>query len=341
MDLSLFDFHLPEHLIAQHPPTRRQDSRLLVYDRKTKRIEDRQFSDIGSYLHSTDVLIRNNTKVIPARLYGEKVDTHAHVELILLDDLSNGVYRCLVGNAKVVKQGTMLRFGDGRLTATCLAIEEEGLRIIQFHFQGVFLEVLESLGEIPLPPYIKEHLTDQERYQPLYAKVPGSAAAPTAGFHFTADLFETLVQRGIAIEDITLQIGLGTFKPVKVDRTEDHIMHVERYTIADDVAQRLNTFKQHNRRLIAIGTTSCRTLEANRQHTNEFHGESNQTNLFITPGYQFQAIDALITNFHLPKSTLVMLVSALIGREEMQRVYAHAITQSYRFFSFGDAMFIV
>jgi S-adenosylmethionine:tRNA ribosyltransferase-isomerase len=231
MDLSLFDFHLPEHLIAQHPPTRRQDSRLLIYDRKTKQIKDTYFSDIVSYLNPTDVLIRNNTKVIPARLYGEKVDTKAHVELILLDDLSKGVYRCLVGNAKVVKVGTSLRFGDGRLTATCIAIEDEGLRLIQFHFQGVFLEVLESLGEIPLPPYIKEHLTDKDRYQTVYAKVPGSAAAPTAGFHFTMELFQILQQRGIAIEDITLQIGLGTFKPVKVDRTEDHVMHVERYTM--------------------------------------------------------------------------------------------------------------
>jgi S-adenosylmethionine:tRNA ribosyltransferase-isomerase len=341
MDLSLFDFHLSEHLIAQHPPTRRQDSRLLIYDRATKQIQDKYFSDIVSYLNPTDVLIRNNTKVIPARLYGEKVDTKAHVELILLDDLSKGVYRCLVGNAKVVKVGTSLRFGDGRLTATCIAIEDEGLRLIQFHFQGVFLEVLESLGEIPLPPYIKEHLTDKDRYQTVYAKVPGSAAAPTAGFHFTTELFQILQQRGIAIEDITLQIGLGTFKPVKVDRTEDHVMHVERYTIEDDVAQRLNSYQQENRRLIAIGTTSCRTLEANRQHHDEFKGESSQTNLFITPGYTFRAIDALITNFHLPKSTLVMLVSSLIGREEMQRVYAHAIAQSYRFFSFGDAMFII
>lgn len=341
MDLSLFDFHLPEALIAQHPPKNRQDSRLLVYDRKTKRIEDRMFSDLASYLNDDDVFIRNNTKVIPARLYGEKTDTKAHVELLLLDALGEGEYRCLVGNAKVVKPNTHLTFGDGRLTATCLRVEDEGLRIMQFHFQGVFLEVLESLGEVPLPPYIKAQLDDKSRYQTVYAKVPGSAAAPTAGFHFTEAFFAQCLNRGMAIEDITLQIGLGTFKPVKVTRTEDHTMHVERYTIQDEVANRLNEYRKQGRRLIAIGTTSCRTLEANRQRFPQFTGESSQTNLFITPGYRFQAIDALITNFHLPKSTLVMLVAALIGREEMLRVYHHAIEHHYRFFSFGDAMVIL
>ena len=341
MDISLFDFHLPPELIAQHPPKERLDSRLLVYHRSTKRIEDKMFKDIPQYLTSNDVLIRNNTKVIPARLYGVKPETNAHVELILLDDLGEGRYRCLVGNAKVVKVNTFLTFGDGRLTATCQSIEEEGLRILQFHYQCVFLEVLESLGEIPLPPYIREQLHDKDRYQTVYAKVPGSAAAPTAGFHFTQDLFTSLISQGIQVEDITLQIGLGTFKPVKALNTQDHVMHIERYTIEADVANRLNLAKQAGKRLVAIGTTSCRTLEASLSKHPQFVGESSQTNLFITPGYTFQAIDALITNFHLPKSTLVMLVSALIGREEMLRVYQHAIDHRYRFFSFGDAMLIL
>jgi S-adenosylmethionine:tRNA ribosyltransferase-isomerase len=341
MDISLFDFHLPPHLIAQHPPQARLDSRLLVYHRSTHIIEDKMFTDLPQYLTSNDVLIRNNTKVIPARLYGVKKQTNAHVELILLDDLGHGLYRCLVGNAKVVKLDTFLSFGDGRLTATCQAVEAEGLRILQFHYQGVFLEVLESLGEIPLPPYIREQLQDKDRYQTVYAKVPGSAAAPTAGFHFTHDLFNRLLGQGIQVEDITLQIGLGTFKPVKAHKTEDHVMHIERYTIEADVAHRLNIAKQEGKRLVAIGTTSCRTLEASLSQHPYFVGESSQTNLFITPGFQFRAIDALITNFHLPKSTLVMLVSALISREEMLRVYQHAIDHGYRFFSFGDAMLIV
>ena len=341
MDISLFDFQLPIELIAQHPPKERLDSRLLVYHRSTKMIEDKMFKDIPQYLTSNDVLIRNNTKVIPARLYGVKPETNAHVELILLDDLGEGRYRCLVGNAKVVKVNTFLTFGDGRLTATCQSVEEEGLRILQFHYQGVFLEVLESLGEIPLPPYIREQLHDKDRYQTVYAKVPGSAAAPTAGFHFTQDLFTSLTRQGIQVEDITLQIGLGTFKPVKALNTQDHVMHIERYTIEADVANRLNVAKQAGKRLVAIGTTSCRTLEASLSKHPQFVGESSQTNLFITPGYTFQAIDALITNFHLPKSTLVMLVSAFIGREEMLRVYQHAIDHRYRFFSFGDAMLIL
>ena len=341
MDISLFDFQLPAELIAQHPPKERLDSRLLVYHRSTKMIEDKMFKDIPQYLTSNDVLIRNNTKVIPARLYGVKPETNAHVELILLDDLGEGRYRCLVGNAKVVKVNTFLTFGDGRLTATCQSVEEEGLRILQFHYQGVFLEVLESLGEIPLPPYIREQLHDKDRYQTVYAKVPGSAAAPTAGFHFTQDLFTSLINQGIQVEDITLQIGLGTFKPVKALNTQDHVMHIERYTIEADVANRLNVAKQAGKRLVAIGTTSCRTLEASLSKHPQFVGESSQTNLFITPGYTFQAIDALITNFHLPKSTLVMLVSAFIGREEMLRVYQHAIDHRYRFFSFGDAMLIL
>jgi S-adenosylmethionine:tRNA ribosyltransferase-isomerase len=341
MDVSLFDFDLPLALIAQHPSDKREFSRLLVYDRKTQTISDRVFKDIVEYFGQDDVFVRNNTKVIPARLFGEKIDTGAHVELLLLDDLSNGTYRCLVGNAKVVKLGTKLSFGDGRLKGVCIAIEEEGIRIIQFEFTGIFLEVLESLGEIPLPPYIKEQLKDKDRYQTVYATVPGSAAAPTAGFHFTEEIFSQLQQKGATIEEVTLQIGLGTFKPVKVDDIAQHQMHYERYQISETTAEALNSAKQQGKRIVAIGTTTVRTLESNMLNHRAFKEEQTATNIFITPGYKFEAIDALITNFHLPKSTLVMLISALVGREEMHRIYQHAIKHEYRFFSFGDAMLIL
>jgi S-adenosylmethionine:tRNA ribosyltransferase-isomerase len=341
MDVSLFDFDLPPALIAQHPSDRREFSRLLVYDRQTKTITDRVFKDIVEYFGQNDVFVRNNTKVIPARLFGEKIGTGAHVELLLLDDLSNQTYRCLVGNAKVVKLGTKLSFGDGRLKGVCTAIEEEGVRLIQFEFSGIFLEVLESLGEIPLPPYIKEQLKDKDRYQTVYAKVPGSAAAPTAGFHFTEDIFSQLQQKGVTIEEVTLQIGLGTFKPVKVDNITEHHMHYERYQMTESTAESLNVAKKQGKRIVAIGTTTVRTLESNVLVHQSFKAEQTATNIFITPGFKFQAIDALITNFHLPKSTLVMLISALVGREEMHRIYQHAINHQYRFFSFGDAMLIL
>ena len=341
MDLSLFDFHLPLHLIAQHPAEKREQSRLLVYRRADQSIQDLIFSDIVQFFDHRDVIVRNNTKVIPARLFGTKVETSAHVELLLLKEVKTGLYQCMVGNAKVVKVGTKLTFGDGRLLAECKEVMDEGIRLIQFTYHGIFLEVLESLGEIPLPPYIKAKLEDPTRYQTVYAKVPGSAAAPTAGFHFTEALFESLMKKGVSIVDITLQIGLGTFKPVKTTDTKDHLMHFEQYTISEDAAHLLNTAKAQGKNITALGTTSLRSLEANRQAFPHFQAIDTSTNIFIQPGYTFKAVDKLITNFHLPKSTLVMLVSALIGRDEMLRVYQHAIDKSYRFFSFGDAMLIL
>jgi S-adenosylmethionine:tRNA ribosyltransferase-isomerase len=341
MDIDLFDFHLPNHLIAQTPSGKRDESRLLVYHRQAQTLEHRLFKDIGDYLLPSDVLVRNNTKVIPARLFGTKVETHAHVELLLLDDLGHGQYRCLVGHARVVKLGTTILFGDRTLTATCIGIEADGVRVFQFHFQGIFLEVLAHLGTIPLPPYIKQQLTDPSRYQTVYATVPGSAAAPTAGFHFTEALIRDLEAKGIQMVDVTLQIGLGTFKPVKATRTEDHVMHAERYQILPEAAGTLNQAKERGQRIIAIGTTATRTLESNWQKFQQFHTDHAMTNIFITPGYAFQTIEGLITNFHLPKSTLVMMVSALIGRENLLRIYEEAIAREYRFFSFGDAMLIL
>jgi S-adenosylmethionine:tRNA ribosyltransferase-isomerase len=341
MDIRLFDFHLPPELIAQSPSEKRDHSRLLVYNRRTKTITHKTFFQINEFLQPTDILVRNNTKVIPARLLGTKPLTKASVELLLLDDLGQGKYRCLVGNAKVVKVGTELIFGDGALKATCLIIEADGARVFQFHFQGIFLEVLSHLGTVPLPPYIKQQLQDPERYQTVYAKIPGSAAAPTAGFHFTEALIQDLAKKGISFVDVTLQIGLGTFKPVKVDNTEDHVMHEERYEMTEKASELLNLGKTKGQRLIAVGTTATRTLEANWQKYQRFQAEKAKTNIFITPGYTFQTIDGLITNFHLPKSTLVMMVSALVGREELMRIYTEAIKQKYRFFSFGDAMLIL
>jgi S-adenosylmethionine:tRNA ribosyltransferase-isomerase len=341
MDIRLFDFHLPPELIAQSPSEKRDHSRLLVYNRRTKTITHKTFFQINEFLQPTDILVRNNTKVIPARLFGTKLLTKASVELLLLDDLGQGKYRCLVGNAKVVKVGTELIFGDGALKATCLIIEADGARVFQFHFQGIFLEVLSHLGTVPLPPYIKQQLQDPERYQTVYAKIPGSAAAPTAGFHFTEALIQDLAKKGISFVDVTLQIGLGTFKPVKVDNTEDHVMHEERYEMTEKASELLNLGKTKGQRLIAVGTTATRTLEANWQKYQRFQAEKAKTNIFITPGYTFQTIDGLITNFHLPKSTLVMMVSALVGREELMRIYTEAIKQKYRFFSFGDAMLIL
>lgn len=341
MDISLFDFDLPDHLIAQHPSNKREGSKLLVYHRADGRIEDLVFSDVVRFFNDQDILVRNNTKVIPARLFGTKVETQAHVELLLLNELGKGLYECIVGNAKVVKVGTSLTFGDGRLTATCVALKDEGIRHLQFHYQGIFLEVLESLGDIPLPPYIKAKLQDPSRYQTVYAKVPGSAAAPTAGFHFTNALFHQLETKGVHIFDITLQIGLGTFKPVKATNSDDHVMHSERYAMDELTAEALNAHKANGKRITAIGTTSVRTLESIYQRFGHFHGTQDSTSIFIKPGYTFKAVDRLITNFHLPKSTLVMLVSAMIGREEMLRVYHHAIQHQYRFFSFGDAMLIL
>lgn len=340
MDISLFDFELPEELIAQSPMKNRDESRLLVINNDEKSYEDKIFHDIIDYLKPGDVLVRNNTKVLPARLFGEKEGTHAHVEILLLHQIQGDVWECLAGNAKPIKVGSIIDFKDGILKAECLEVKDEGIRIMKFIYKGIFLEILNEVGNMPLPPYIKKQCEDNSRYQTVYAKVLGSAAAPTAGFHFTKELLEKIKQKGVEIEDITLNIGLGTFKPVKEKEVENHIMHTEHFMISKEVAERLNKAKQEGRRIIAIGTTATRTLEAVMQKYGKFVEANEDTAIFIKPGYKFLAIDALITNFHLPKSTLIMLVSALMGREFTLEVYKHAVDNKYRFFSFGDSMFI-
>lgn len=340
MDISLFDFDLPEELIAQSPAKKRDESRLMVINKDTKTYEHKHFYDIVDYLHAGDVLVRNNTKVIPARLLGEKEKTHAHVELLLLKQLENDNWECLVGNAKTVKVGTIVSFGNGELKAECLEIKEEGVRIMHMIYEGVFYEVLDKLGKMPLPPYIRKQCDDNSRYQTVYAKVEGSAAAPTAGFHFTEELFEKLKQKGVIVVDVTLHIGLGTFRPVKVNDVLEHHMHSEYYVMSQETADVLNKAKKEHRRIISIGTTSTRVLESVMQEYGIFKACSGNTSIFIYPGYKYLAIDGLITNFHLPKSTLIMLVSALAGREFILECYKEAVKEKYRFFSFGDAMFI-
>ncbi len=340
MDVALFHFDLPEQLIAQVPATPRDHSRLLVIDRKTGLTEDRYFYDIVHYLNKGDVLVRNNTKVIPARLIGLKPSTGAKVELLLLKSMSTDRYECLVGNAKVVKVGTELTFGDGRLKAICTEVKEDGVRVVQFHYRGIFLEILSQLGDMPLPPYIKQKLVEKDRYQTVFARVPGSAAAPTAGFHFTDALLEKVKALGVEIVDITLHIGLGTFKPMQVKDTQDHKMHEETYIISAEASNALNRAKRERRRIIALGTTACRSLEANLSRYRTFTATEEATALFITPGFTFKAVDALITNFHLPQSTLLMLVSSFYERQAMLNIYRQAVEKQYRFFSFGDAMFI-
>lgn len=341
MDISLFDYELPERLIAQSPSQKRDESRLMVIDKKAHTFSHHHFFDIFDELHEGDVLVRNNTKVIPARLFGVKEETHAHVELLLLRALQDDCWETLVGNAKVVKVGTIVDFGDGKLKAKCIEIKEEGLRIMKMMYQGVFYEILDELGKMPLPPYIHEQCGDNSRYQTVYAKVEGSAAAPTAGFHFTEELFQKLKEKGVIIAEVTLHIGLGTFRPVKVQEVESHAMHSEYYVMSEETANILNKAKKEKRRIIAIGTTSTRVLETvASEHQGRFVPCSGDTKIFIYPGYTFQAIDALITNFHLPKSTLIMLVSAFMGREFTLSCYQEAVKENYRFFSFGDAMFI-
>jgi S-adenosylmethionine:tRNA ribosyltransferase-isomerase len=340
MKLSEFDYHLPEELIAQTPLEKRDTSRLMVLDRKTETIEDKHFYDILDYLHEGDILVRNNTKVIPARLYGTKEETNGHVEVLLLKDKGQDIWECLVGNARIVKMDTVITFGDGSLKAKCVYIGEEGIRHFQMIYDGIFYEILDKLGTMPLPPYIKEKLEDQDRYQTVYAKIEGSAAAPTAGLHFTDEILEKVKAKGIQILDVTLHVGLGTFRPVKVDDVLEHHMHSEFYMIDEDVAKTLNQAKENGQRIISVGTTSTRTLEANFKKYGKFKATQESTDIFIYPGYQFVAIDALITNFHLPKSTLVMLVSAFANKDYILRAYHHAVEEKYRFFSFGDCMFI-
>lgn len=343
MDISLFDFELPEEAIAQTPLKKRDEAKLMVINRAAKTYEHRKFYDILEYLVPGDVLVRNNTKVLPARLIGEKEETHGKVELLLLHEVpeeGEDVWECLCGNAKSVRVGSHCKFGNGELRATCVKVLNEGIRHMKFEYKGIFLEVLDALGLMPLPPYIKKQCEDKSDYQTVYAKVPGSAAAPTAGFHFSEELLEKIKEKGIEVVDVTLDIGLGTFRPVQVSDTKDHHMHSETYHIDKTAADALNKAKKEGRRIIAIGTTSLRTLESVYGKYGKFVPTSESTDIFISPGYEFKAIDALITNFHLPKSTLVMLVSAFMGREFTLSCYQEAIKEGYRFFSFGDAMFI-
>lgn len=340
MKTSDFDYELPEELIAQHPAAQRDHSRLLVMDKYTGAVEHRVFRDIVNYLHAGDVLVLNNTKVIPARIFGVKEGGTAKIEVLLLkrdDDLPN-TWEVLVHPGKRAKVGTVIDFGEGRLKGEVIANTSAG-RKVTFHFDGIFEEILEELGTMPLPPYIHEQLEDQNRYQTVYAKVDGSAAAPTAGLHFTTELLETLRQNGVEIEEVLLHVGLGTFKPVSEEDIEDHEMHSEYYEISQETADRINKAKAEGRRIISVGTTSTRALESAAKD-GRLQAGSGWTNIFIYPGYKWQIIDGLITNFHLPKSTLMMLVSALSTREHILAAYKEAVAQCYRFFSFGDAMFI-
>ncbi len=341
MNTTDFDFHLPEELIAQTPLEKRDASRLLVVNRETGEFSDQHFDSIIDQLEPGDALVMNNTRVLPARLYGEKPGTGGHVELLLLKNTEGDFWEVLAKPAKRLKVGAQVVFGDGRLTATITEELEHGGRIVRFDYQGIFLEVLESLGEMPLPPYIHEKLADRERYQTVYAKENGSAAAPTAGLHFTKELLTKIEEKGVKLVYLTLHVGLGTFRPVSVDNLEDHEMHSEFYTLSEEAATTLRNVKANGHRIIAVGTTSIRTLETiGNKFNGEIQADSGWTNIFIKPGYQWQIVDAFSTNFHLPKSTLVMLVSAFAGRELTLKAYEHAISERYRFFSFGDAMFI-
>ncbi|MEE3698123.1 tRNA preQ1(34) S-adenosylmethionine ribosyltransferase-isomerase QueA [Streptococcus uberis] len=336
-----FDFDLPEELIAQTPLEKRDSSRLLIIDHQTKEMTDSHFDQIIDQLNPGDALVMNNTRVLPARLHGEKPDTHGHVELLLLKNTKEDQWEVLAKPAKRLKVGSKVSFGDGRLTATVIEELDHGGRIVEFSYSGIFLEVLESLGEMPLPPYIHEKLEDSERYQTVYAKENGSAAAPTAGLHFTEALLKKIKDKGVHLVYLTLHVGLGTFRPVSVDSVDEHEMHSEFYHLSEEAAQTLRQVKANGGRLVAVGTTSIRTLETiGTKFDGDIQADSGWTNIFIKPGYQFKVVDAFSTNFHLPKSTLVMLVSAFAGREFVLEAYQHAVNEKYRFFSFGDAMFV-
>ena len=335
-----FDYELPEELIAQTPLQNRSDSKLLIMNKNNGKLKHEVFKNIINYLHEGDVLVLNNTKVIPARLIGEKEDTKAHIELLLLTDLGNDTWECLSRPQKRLKEGTIVFFGDGLLKAKVISILPEGICHVKLIYNGILMEILDKLGEMPLPPYIHEKLKDKERYNTVYAKIEGSAAAPTAGLHFTKELIKKIENKGIIVTYVTLHVGLGTFRPVEVDNILEHKMHSEFYIMSDKTANILNKAKKDKRRIISVGTTSCRTLESVMQRYGEFRKCSGNTDIFIYPGYEFKAIDALITNFHLPKSTLVMLVSALSSKDYILNAYSEAIKNKYRFFSFGDSMFI-
>lgn len=335
-----FNFDLPEELIAQDPLEDRSSSRLLVLDKETGKTEHHVFREIIDYLETGDCLVINDTKVIPARLIGSKIGTDAKIEVLLLKRKENDVWETLVKPGKKAKIGTRISFGDGLLVGEVVDIVEEGNRLIRFEYEGIFEEILDRLGQMPLPPYITHQLEDKNRYQTVYAKHSGSAAAPTAGLHFTPELLKKIEEKGVQIARVTLHVGLGTFRPVKVDNILEHHMHSEFYQIEEEAAEKINTAKANGKRVIAVGTTSCRTIESATKEDGTIAPVSGWTDIFIYPGYQFKVLDCLITNFHLPESTLVMLVSALAGREHVLNAYEEAIKERYRFFSFGDAMFI-
>lgn len=341
MNLKDFYYDLPQELIAQDPLEDRASSRLLVLDKTTGDIKHQVFRDILQYLKPNDCLVLNNTKVIPARLLGNKEDTNAGIEVLLLKRKENDVWETLVKPGKKAKSGTKIVFGNGLLTGEVLEVIEDGNRLIKFTYQGIFEEVLEQLGEMPLPPYITHPLADKNRYQTVYAKYEGSAAAPTAGLHFTKDLLQEIQERGISIASVTLHVGLGTFRPVKVEDVTQHHMHSEFYCIDEEAQEKINETRRKGGRIICVGTTSCRTLESAAKEDGSVSAGSGWTDIFIYPGYEFKAVDGLITNFHLPESTLLMLVSALAGREHILAAYEQAVKEKYRFFSFGDAMLLI
>lgn len=340
MKTSDFYYDLPEELIAQDPLEDRSSSRLLVLDKKTGETEHHVFREIVDYLDPGDCLVINDTKVIPARLIGAKEETGAKIEVLLLKRGADDVWETLVKPGRKAKPGTRISFGDGLLTGEVVDIVDEGNRLIRFEYEGIFEEVLDQLGQMPLPPYITHQLKDKDRYNTVYAEHPGSAAAPTAGLHFTPELLEKIKNKGVDIAHVTLHVGLGTFRPVKVDDVENHHMHSEFYMIDETAAEKINRAKENGKRVICVGTTSCRTIESAADENGRLKACSGWTDIFIYPGYQFKILDALITNFHLPESTLVMLVSALAGREHVLAAYEEAVKERYRFFSFGDAMFI-
>ena len=340
MKTSDFNFDLPEELIAQHPLEKRDYSRLMVLDKETGEVKHRHFYDIIEYLKEGDTLVLNNTRVMPARLFGQKEETGSKIEFLLLKRIEGDKWECLAKPGKKAKIGATFTFGEGKLKCTVVDIVEEGNRIIEFSYDGIFEQVLDELGEMPLPPYITERLDDRERYQTVYSKEKGSAAAPTAGLHFTEDLLEKVRAKGVNIAYLTLHVGLGTFRPVKVDDVNEHVMHSEYYCLDQENADIINSTKKNGGRVISVGTTSTRTLETIGDENGYVAAKSGWTNIFIYPGYKFKVVDNLITNFHLPESTLIMLVSALAGKEHVMNAYNEAVKEKYRFFSFGDSMFI-
>ncbi|MBZ9690801.1 tRNA preQ1(34) S-adenosylmethionine ribosyltransferase-isomerase QueA [Clostridium botulinum] len=340
MNVKDFDFYLPEELIAQHPLEKRDTSRLMVLDKETGEISHKNFYDIIDYLNEGDTLVLNNTRVMPARLIGEKEGTGGKIEFLLLKRVEKDRWECLAKPGKSARVGRRFTFGDGKLKAEVVEVKENGNRIVEFYYEGIFEEVLDSLGEMPLPPYIHERLEDRERYQTVYSKENGSAAAPTAGLHFTEELLHKIKDKGINIAYVTLHVGLGTFRPVKVETIEDHEMHSEYYHLSKEDAEVINATKKRGNKVISVGTTSTRTLETIADEDGNVKETSGWTNIFIYPGYKFKVVDRLITNFHLPESTLIMLVSTLAGKEHVMNAYEEAVKERYRFFSFGDAMFI-